>query len=126
MFAKPAGDGFGLILGFPNGQVTAGLSDRVVMDALAQFLAEVLNQYQINYDTEASDVPSVDDGRNMTEARRQRAYTCKEIKDTHLDWSYAKVAMAATDKLKEEVTEYDVRNDYRAMGWTWERADRVR
>jgi len=66
------------------------------------------------------------DKGSMREERKRRAYACKELKDAHPEWSYTQVAMKATEKIGEEVTPDDVRNDYRAMGWQWERADRIR
>jgi hypothetical protein len=56
----------------------------------------------------------------------ERAKTIKEIKDRHLTWSYGKVAIEASKVLGEYISQDAVRNVYRAMGWKWERADRVR
>jgi hypothetical protein len=56
---------------------------------------------------------------------QERAKILKEIKDRHLTWSYGKVAMEASKVLGEYITPESVRNDYRAMGWKWKRADRV-
>ena len=56
----------------------------------------------------------------------ERAKTIKEIKDSHLTWSYGIVAMEATKVLGEYIDAETVRNAYRAMGWKWERGDRAR
>jgi hypothetical protein len=55
-----------------------------------------------------------------------RAKAFKQLKDEHPEWSQAKVAIEACDKLGEYVTADTVRNAYRAMGWEWKRADRIR
>lgn len=55
-----------------------------------------------------------------------RAKVFKQLKDEHPEWSQAKVAIEACDKLGEYVTADTVRNAYRAMGWEWKRADRIR
>lgn len=65
--------------------------------------------------------------RGMTEERRKRAELFKSIKDKAP--ALSRVAVANKARLQpgyEDVTEEDVRNDYREMGWKWERADRVR
>jgi hypothetical protein len=55
-----------------------------------------------------------------------RAKVFKQLKDEHPEWSQTKVAIEACDKLGEYVTADTVRNAYRAMGWEWKRADRIR
>ena len=55
-----------------------------------------------------------------------RGEVFKKLKDQHPEWSQAKVAMEAYEELGEEVTADTVRNTYRALGWKWERADRIR
>jgi hypothetical protein len=56
---------------------------------------------------------------------RERARVFKRLKDAHPEWGYDRVAMEALEELGH-VTGGTVRNAYRAMGWKWERADRVR
>ena len=82
--------------------------------------------------------PSQDDPQPMTTEKRAdksrgptvrtqiRGEVFKELKDQHPEWSQTKVAMKAGAELGEDVTADTVRNTYRAMGWKWERADRVR
>jgi len=57
---------------------------------------------------------------------QERAAVFKRLKDAHPGWSQSRVAMEAIDELGEVVTADSVRNAYRAMGWKWERADRIR
>lgn len=60
-------------------------------------------------------------------ARTQiRGEVFKRLKTEHPEWSQAKVAVEATEDLGEQATVDTVRNTYRAMGWKWERADRIR
>ncbi len=58
---------------------------------------------------------------------RERAKLYKRLKDAHPDWAQFKVAMDAN---RQENVDYHtrdtVRNAYGAMGWKWERADRIR
>jgi len=62
-----------------------------------------------------------------TEKTRLRAEVFKRLKDAHPEWGYDVVAQRANDELKtENITADTVRNAYKAMGWTWERADRIR
>ncbi len=61
-----------------------------------------------------------------TEKTKTRAAAFKSIKDAHLHWNFDRVAAEASSKLDEVVTAETVRNAYRAMGWKWPRADRVR
>ena len=61
-----------------------------------------------------------------TEKTRIRATVFKRLKDAHPNWNRERVAMEATKELGEFVTSETVRNAYRAMGWKWKRADRVR
>lgn len=57
----------------------------------------------------------------------ERAEVFKEIKDKHPDWGYGTVAMKAAELLEDDSINKDtVENAYRSMGWTWERADRIR
>ena len=64
-----------------------------------------------------------------------QAYLFKSIKDAHPEYSYARVARQATGREKakadrgQRTREYkwwNVRDAYKAMGWQWERADKVR
>ncbi|MEP7200348.1 MAG: hypothetical protein ABI874_11060, partial [Chloroflexota bacterium] len=64
--------------------------------------------------------------RGMTDERKLRAETFKRIKDGHPNFSYAQVSIQAHTSGYPDATDEDVRNDYRAMGWEWERADRIR
>ncbi len=64
--------------------------------------------------------------RGFRPDRIERALTERRIKDENLGLSYAGVAAKAALELDCQVTESDVRNDYRDAGWTWERADRIR
>src|SRR5262245_47284750 len=64
--------------------------------------------------------------RCPTEKTRIRAETFRRLKDLHPAWNVERVAMEATNELGEVVTAETVRNAYRAMGWKWQRADRVR
>ena len=64
--------------------------------------------------------------RGPTVRTQARAEVFKKLKDAHPEWSQAKVAMEAERELNEDVTVDTVRNAYRAMGWKWERGDRIR
>lgn len=65
--------------------------------------------------------------RGPTIKTQERAKVFRRLKDKHPNWSQAKVALEANlDEGVDYYTEDCVRNAYRAMGWTWERADRVR
>jgi hypothetical protein len=64
--------------------------------------------------------------RCPTEKTRIRAETFRRLKDSHPAWNVERVAMEASGELGEVVTAETVRNAYRAMGWKWQRADRVR
>jgi hypothetical protein len=66
------------------------------------------------------------DKRGPTLKTQERAALYKKLKDQHPEWSQAKLAMEANRVAKEDVhSVYTVRNAYRAMGWKWERGDRV-
>ena len=69
-----------------------------------------------------------DEGREggPTVRTQIRAEVFKGLKTEHPTWSQGTVAMKAQDKLGEIVTADTVRNTYRAMGWEWKRADRIR
>jgi hypothetical protein len=64
--------------------------------------------------------------RGPTEKTKIRAAAFKRIRDAHLNWNADRVATEASRELREFVTAETVRNAYRAMGWKWPRADRVR
>jgi hypothetical protein len=67
-------------------------------------------------------------GREPTHKTRMRAAVFKELKDKHPEWSYATVAQKAIEQEPwlGDISGETVRNAYRAMGWEWERADRIR
>ena len=73
-----------------------------------------------------STLSDVSNKRGPTEKTRIRAEVFKRIKDEHRDWNTHRVAMEASDELSENLSSESVRNAYRALGWDWERADRVR
>jgi len=60
-----------------------------------------------------------------TAKTQERAKVFKRLKDAHPEWTYYRVATEASEELGD-VTGETVRNAYRAMGWEWERPDRVR
>lgn len=70
----------------------------------------------------------------MREWRVKRAQIFRQIKDKDPGLSYAQVAMKANSDFTNELKamgkypaqDYTVRNDYEAMGWHWERSDRIR
>lgn len=68
--------------------------------------------------------------RGMTKKRERRAHIFKQIKDANPHLSYAQVATRANleyeFQLGKMVEEHDVRNDYIAMGWTWENPAKLR
>ena len=64
--------------------------------------------------------------RGPTEKTKIRAEAFKRIKDAHPNWNVDRVATEAARELREFVTAETVRNAYRAMGWKWQRGDRVR
>lgn len=64
--------------------------------------------------------------RGPTTRTEIRAKVFRRLKEEHPEWSQAKVAQESFKELGEYVTADTVRNTYRLMGWTWERADRIR
>ena len=70
-----------------------------------------------------SDAPN---RRGPTEKVLIRAEAFKRIKDENPSWNTDRVAMEASEELNETLAAESVRNAYRAMGWEWQRADRVR
>jgi hypothetical protein len=65
--------------------------------------------------------------RGPTFSTMVRANTFKKIKDAHPEWGYDTVAMHAAEELHDSrITGATVRNAFKAMGWRWERADRIR
>jgi len=103
-------------------------------EAITEFVAAVILRAGLKHDaqqgtgdTARREAEGNESGNGgMSQKRKRRAETCKKLKNTHPEWSYTQVAMKAAKELGEEVTDDDVRNDYRAMGWQWERADRIR
>ena len=75
--------------------------------------------------TPAEDTKSKRHG-GPTARTQERACVFKRLKDENPTWSQARLAMEARPELEEVVTADTVRNTYRAMGWKWERADRIR
>jgi hypothetical protein len=74
-----------------------------------------------------NDVPHItDNSRGPTLKTIERAEIIKKIKDGHPSWSQHRVAMEASNELGYVINTDTVRNDYEAMGWKWERADRAR
>jgi hypothetical protein len=70
-------------------------------------------------------------GRGPTANTQNRAQHFRRLKHENPNWSYARIAIEASRPVEEgglgeTVTADTVRNAYRAMGWKWERADRVR
>jgi len=68
----------------------------------------------------------IQDGPTANTQTRGKVF--KRLKDAHPEWSQKRVAIEASkpEELGEVVTSDTVRNVYRAMGWKWERADRIR
>lgn len=89
--------------------------------------------------------------RGMRPWRQERAELFKRLKDAHPEWTQSKVATEAIDEIRKQLkdahltlsdeevnmmtieqmggntpTDETVRNDYRDMGWEWERAVRIR
>ena len=57
----------------------------------------------------------------------ERAKLYKRLKDKHPTWSQSRVAIEANIQMKVDYHTRDtVRHAYSAMGWEWERADRIR
>ena len=74
-----------------------------------------------------NDVPHItDNSRGPTLKTQERAEIIKKIKDSHPSWSQHRVAMEASNELGYVINADTVRNDYEAMRWKWERADRAR
>lgn len=63
-------------------------------------------------------------------SKLERAMLFKRIKDENPQLSYQGVATRANrdhrSELDKEATAHDVRNDYRKMGWEWERGPKIR
>jgi hypothetical protein len=64
--------------------------------------------------------------RGPTVKVQTRAEVFRRLKDAHPQWSYDKVAGESQEELGENIGGEAVRNAYRCMGWTWERANRIR
>lgn len=94
----------------------------------SQGVGATINNVRISQ-TLQSDAPAIEQSsktREVTEKVRTRAEIFKKIKDANPRLSRTAVANRANEKLGTELTDNDVRNAYRAMGWQWERADRIR
>lgn len=74
----------------------------------------------------SSTVSDAPNRRGPTEKVLIRAQVFKRIKDANPGWNTDRVAMEASEELNETLTAESVRNAYRAMGWEWQRGDRVR
>lgn len=57
---------------------------------------------------------------------RERADHLKKLKDEHPELSQQALATRATRELKKNVTQDDVRNDWKVNGWVWERSNEIR
>ncbi len=105
---------------------------------LHEILAEIAQRWP---DARAQSVPidevatGNDDPAVPTRETVRRAELFRRIKDAHPEYSYQRVANEATrqDKVRATSSEaapkyesWNIRDAYRAMGWTWERADSVR
>jgi hypothetical protein len=55
-----------------------------------------------------------------------RAEAFKKIKDEHLEWNMERVAAEYNRLFRQDMTGDTVRNAFRAMGWHWDRSDRIR
>lgn len=68
--------------------------------------------------------------RGLTEKTKARAAIFKQLKDANPRLSQQGLATRANneygDVLDKYITVDDVRNAYQAMGWEWERADKIR
>ena len=66
--------------------------------------------------------------RGPTYKTIERAGVFKSIKDKHLEWGQNRVAMVAMEENPwlGEISGETVRYTYKAMGWEWERSDRIR
>ncbi|MDP2727058.1 MAG: hypothetical protein Q8P59_05905 [Dehalococcoidia bacterium] len=80
--------------------------------------------------TEAVQEPKAEETtreRGPTLKTQARAKLYKGIKDDHPDWGYDAVAGRANEIERSDMHTGDtVRNTYRAIGWPWQRPDRVR
>lgn len=90
---------------------------------------DLSNNLDRKQDSNKEHVP-IKSRKRMSEMRKARALIFKKIKDSNPTLSYQGVANHANANYSDEIgkiaEEYDVRNDYKAMGWTWQRADRIR
>ena len=65
--------------------------------------------------------------RGPAETTKLRAEVFKKLKEKHPEWGYGTVAMHAAEELRvDNISAETVRNAYRAMGWKWEGAARIR
>ena len=76
---------------------------------------------------EVSKLPTEKLTAGLHEKTYARAELIKKIKDKHPGWSQSRVA-SEFNKMHYDndsfITKTEVQNAYRAMGWTWKRADR--
>jgi hypothetical protein len=71
------------------------------------------------------------EGAERPYSKAERAKAFKRIKDANPKFSYQQVANKANGDAKfteefRDAHDYDVRNDYKSMGWSWERGDKIR
>lgn len=97
-------------------------------DYLCTLLNERLEARRLALEADATPEQPDRAKRGPTEKTRQRAMVFRELKDKHPEWSYDTVAMKAMERCTwlGEITGESVRNAYRAMGWEFEKSDRVR
>jgi len=98
-----------------------------------QLMKDVLNQLKNKIEIIFRDpLVQVNDPHKETEPlgpnyrTKLRGDVFRKLKTDHPTWSQVKVADEACEELGEDVTQDTVRNTYRAMGWKWERGDRIR
>ena len=103
--------------------------------AFAEFAQMVIEQ--VNEHAPEANGQQTNGGENGPEPPKRSKYRAtvrtqeygavfKRLKDANPRWTQNKVAQEASDELGEYITADTVRNVYRAMGWKWERADRIR
>lgn len=92
---------------------------------IARYAADLVCRSGIEL-PEALDVTDAT-SRGPTLKTQERAKLYKSLKDKHPTGSYAKIAMKANYQESVDYHTSDtVRNAFRAMGWTWERSNRIR
>jgi hypothetical protein len=101
----------------------------LIVDRLFHFLREDGVWPTLSEPTPTQEAESgASEKRGPTYKTKMRAEVFKRIKYEHPGWSQAKVALEAMEQESwlGEISGETVRNAYRAMGWDWERANRVR